>query len=219
VNRLVTIILNKDKAIKKYKYFKDKAELSWKTPLHLVAELNYVTVAQTMSRPYQRKRDDEWSDPLIEEEEHMKSERKTLIDELSDEQLIEMFTSQRVILRPIRKSDVVSAVGGAAAVGITLITPVGWAAHEETERVKEKEQTERVKQKEQTEREKQKEQTERVKQKEQTEREKTEGTDGKRETEGTDGKRETEGTQKREDMVFCNFRFVFFFMLCGEVDI
>ena len=48
MNRLVTIILNKDKAIKKYKYFKDKAELSWKTPLHLVAELNYATVAQTI---------------------------------------------------------------------------------------------------------------------------------------------------------------------------
>ncbi len=51
VNRLVTIILNNDD-VKKYKYFKDKEELSWKTPLHLVAELNFTTVAQTILRHY-----------------------------------------------------------------------------------------------------------------------------------------------------------------------
>lgn len=49
VNRLVSIILKEDRAgNRKYKYFKDKDELSWKTPLHLVAELNYTTVAQTI---------------------------------------------------------------------------------------------------------------------------------------------------------------------------
>ncbi|KAJ7314871.1 hypothetical protein OS493_039106, partial [Desmophyllum pertusum] len=154
VNRLVTIILNKTK------YFKDKAELSWKTPLHLVAELNYATVAQTMSRLYQRKRDDEWSDPLIEEEEHMKSEKVWPPGAMSKE-----------------KSKVASAVG-VAGVGITLITPVGWAVVgaafvsglcgiaianirevEITGRVKEKEQSKREQQKEQTKREEQTEQT------------------------------------------------------------
>lgn len=50
VNRLVAIILSEDRAEKrnKYKYFKDKEELSWKTPLHLVAELNYSAVARTI---------------------------------------------------------------------------------------------------------------------------------------------------------------------------
>ena len=49
VNRLVSIILKEDReGERKYKYFKDKDELSWKTPLHLVAELNYATVARTI---------------------------------------------------------------------------------------------------------------------------------------------------------------------------
>ena len=49
VNRLVSIILKEDREGKrKYKYFKDKDEPSWKTPLYLVAELNYTTVAQTI---------------------------------------------------------------------------------------------------------------------------------------------------------------------------
>ena len=49
VNRLVSIILKEDrKGEGKYKYFKDKDELSWRTPLHLVAELNYATVARTI---------------------------------------------------------------------------------------------------------------------------------------------------------------------------
>ena len=47
INRLVTIILSEDSS-KKYKYFKDKDELSWKTPLHYAAELNYTTVAQSI---------------------------------------------------------------------------------------------------------------------------------------------------------------------------
>ena len=49
VNRLVSIILMEDReGSRKYKYFKDKDEPSWKTPLHLVAELNYTLVAQTI---------------------------------------------------------------------------------------------------------------------------------------------------------------------------
>ena len=49
INRLVSIILKEDReGERKYKYFKDKDEPSWKTPLHLVAELNYTTVAQTI---------------------------------------------------------------------------------------------------------------------------------------------------------------------------
>ena len=50
VNRLVSIILKEDRAQKrkKYKYFNDEDEPSCKTPLHLVAELNYTTVAQTI---------------------------------------------------------------------------------------------------------------------------------------------------------------------------
>lgn len=51
VNRLVKIILCKDEA-KKYKFFRDKEELSWKTPLHLVAELNFTSVAQTILAHY-----------------------------------------------------------------------------------------------------------------------------------------------------------------------
>ena len=54
VNHLVSIILKEDREGKrKYKYFKDKDEPSWKTPLHLVAELNYTTVAQTILCHYQ----------------------------------------------------------------------------------------------------------------------------------------------------------------------
>lgn len=51
INRLVKIIFCKDEA-KKYKFFKDKKELSWKTPLHLVAELNFTSVAQTILSHY-----------------------------------------------------------------------------------------------------------------------------------------------------------------------
>ena len=47
INRLITIIF-RDHCSRKYKYFKDKDELSWKTPLHLVAELNFATVARTV---------------------------------------------------------------------------------------------------------------------------------------------------------------------------
>ena len=51
INRLITIIF-RDHSSRKYKYFKDKDELSWKTPLHLVAELNFTTVARTVLRHF-----------------------------------------------------------------------------------------------------------------------------------------------------------------------
>ncbi|CAH3135142.1 unnamed protein product [Porites lobata] len=51
INRLITIIF-RDHSSRKYKYFKDKDELSWKTPLHLVAELNFATVARTVLRHF-----------------------------------------------------------------------------------------------------------------------------------------------------------------------